>query len=84
MSPSTPYLVIAVAVLLLIFLTFFIWKVFVKKKMPESNMSFLGALAIPLIVGGIAFGDNKIVGYGLIGAGVLFAVIDILRRVKKR
>jgi hypothetical protein len=41
-------------------------------------------LAFPLIVAGILFGENRLIGYGLMGAGILLAFIDIVVRYKNR
>jgi hypothetical protein len=32
---------------------------------------------------GLIFGDNRFIGYSFLGLGVLFAIIDIIRKVKK-
>jgi hypothetical protein len=41
-------------------------------------------LALPLVLAGILFGENRLIGYGLMGAGVLLAVIDIIIRYRNQ
>ena len=40
----------------------------------------LTGLAFAFILSGLLFGDNGLIGYGLMGIGVIFAVIDMIRR----
>ncbi len=40
----------------------------------------LAALAFVLILAGILFGQERLVGYGLIAAGVVLALIDIVKK----
>ncbi len=41
-----------------------------------SNLAILG---MSLVVLGIIFGDNRLIGYPFIGVGVLLSVIDAIR-----
>jgi hypothetical protein len=44
----------------------------------------LASLAFGFVVAGIVFGnDNRLIGYGLMGIGVLLAVLDIFRNRNK-
>jgi uncharacterized membrane protein len=54
--------------------------VFVGRRGKGEELSKLTILAFVLIISGIVFGDDRFIGYGLIGAGVLVAVIDIIRK----
>jgi hypothetical protein len=40
--------------------------------------------AFLLIISGIVFGDNRLIGYSLLGAGVLLAIIDIIMNRKDK
>ena len=51
----------------------------VKKK---SGLTPLGGLAFSFTIAGIFWGDSRFLGYSLIGAGIILAVIDILRKSK--
>ena len=46
-----------------------------------SNLSIIG---MSLVVLGIIFGDDRLIGYSFIGVGVLVSVIDAVRNRKKQ
>jgi hypothetical protein len=50
---------------------------FTSRRKPEKGLSRLAALSFAFILAGIIFGENRLVGYSLLGIGVLLAVIDI-------
>jgi len=52
----------------------------------SHQISTLTMLGLTVIVLGIIFGDNRWVGYPLIGAGVLLAIIDAVyvKSIEKR
>ena len=52
-----------------------------KQYKKPSNLAILG---MSLVVLGIIFGDNRIVGYSFIGVGVLLSVVDIIRNRKQQ
>jgi hypothetical protein len=45
-----------------------------------SNLAILG---MSLVVLGIIFGDDRLIGYSFIGVGVLLSVIDAIRNRKQ-
>jgi hypothetical protein len=45
-----------------------------------SNLAILG---MSLVVLGIIFGDDRIIGYSFIGVGVLLSIIDAIRNRKQ-
>jgi len=47
----------------------------------ERGISKLAALAFAFIIAGIIFAENRLVGYSLLGIGVILAVIDIYSRM---
>ena len=51
-----------------------------KQLLNPSNLLILG---ISLVVLGIIFGDERIIGYSFIGVGVLLSVIDAIRNRKQ-
>jgi hypothetical protein len=53
-----------------------------KKTRSESMLSPLAGLSFVLIITGVIFGENQIIGYSLMGAGVLIALIDIVKKLK--
>lgn len=56
----------------------------IRKKGPQKQLSPLAALAFLLVVAGIFFGEDRLIGYGLLGAGVVLAIIDIIRKQWRR
>ena len=51
-----------------------------KQYRKPSNLAILG---MSLVVLGIIFGDERIIGYSFIGVGVLLSVIDAIRNRKQ-
>ena len=79
MESSQIYILISIGVLLAIFLVFF----FLRKNKKQKRMTPLASLAFAFVIAGIVFGDNRVIGYSLIGTGVLLAIIDAVRKMKK-
>jgi len=77
MNPSQIYIAISIVVLAIIALLVF----FVNKK--YKKLTPLAGLAFGFILAGIIFGDDRLIGYSLIGIGVVFAVIDIIKKIRK-
>ena len=83
MEASQVYILISIVVLLIIFvLVFFVAKN--KKNKKQKTFTPLAGLAFAFIILGIIFGDNRVVGYSLIGFGVLLAIIDMVRKFKRK
>lgn len=75
MEPNNIYILISVLALVLIGLVLFIKQKSTKKKVrtPLTNLAYAFVLA------GILFGEERFLGYSLLGIGVLLSVIDIIR-----
>jgi len=56
--------------------------VLTRKKM-KKPLSPLASLAFAFIIAGLIFGENRLIGYSLMGVGVVFAIIDIIKKLKK-
>ena len=56
---------------------------FVSRGRGENRLTPLAGLAFACVVSGIVFGDDKLVGYSLLGLGVIIAVADIFNRSRK-
>jgi hypothetical protein len=54
-----------------------------RKRKQILNPSNLLILGMSLVVLGIIFGDDRLIGYSLIGVGVLLSVIDAIRNRKQ-
>jgi len=52
-----------------------------KQYRKPSNLTILG---MSLVVLGIIFGDDRLIGYSFIGVGVLLSVIDAIRNRKQQ
>lgn len=83
MEPSQIYILISILALFIItIIIFFVAKNNKNKK--QKTLTPLAGLAFAFVLAGIIFGDNQLIGYGLIGIGVLLAVIDIVINFKKK
>jgi len=79
MISSQIYILIAIIVLLIIALLMF----FVKKNKKEKRITPLAGIAFGFIIAGIVFGRIRLIGYSLIGIGILLSVIDIFNKSRK-
>jgi hypothetical protein len=78
MNTSIPYIAITIGVLALIVVALLIF--WINKKRPGKRLSVLAGLAFACIVAGVVFSENRLVGYGLMGVGVILAVVDALMK----
>jgi len=79
MNSSQIYILIAIIVLAIIAAVIF----FLKKDQPAKKLSRLAALAFAFVLAGIIFSENRLVGYGLMGVGVILAIVDAVKKSKK-
>jgi hypothetical protein len=49
-----------------------------------GHLTRLAGVAFALVVAGVIFGAHRVLGYALIGTGVALAVVDIVRRARRR
>jgi len=80
MNTSQIYIVISVVVLAIIALLVFL----VGKNRKDKKFTPLAGLAFGFILAGIIFVDNRLFGYGLIGVGIILAIIDIFKKLKSK
>ncbi|MBA7504858.1 hypothetical protein ES706_03516 [subsurface metagenome] len=80
MNESQIYIVIALVALAIIAMLL----IFMNKSKKQKRLSKLAGLALLFVISGIVFGDDRLIGYSLIGVGVLLAVIDIINNLKNR
>jgi len=78
MNTSQIYIVVSIAAFVLVLILFLAGRKKGKKLTP-----FLG-LAWALVLAGIIFGENRLIGYSFIGAGVVLAVIDVYITPRRR
>jgi len=81
MDASQIYILIGIVVLLIIAVLIILIKKPSKKKV--KPLTPLAGLAFAFIILGILFGDSRLVGYSLMGIGVVLAIIDIIMKLKK-
>lgn len=79
MESSTVFIVISILALALIVIILFT----IQQQTKRNKLTPLASLAFAFVLAGIIFSDEKIVGYGLIGAGVILSIIDIIKNTKK-
>ena len=59
--------------------------IFVARRGRGANkLSPLASLAFAFILAGTLFGEDRLVSYGLIGIGIVLAVVDIINRRKSQ
>lgn len=80
MIESQIYIAISIVVLAIIALVVF----FVNKNKKNKKLTPLAGLAFGFVLAGIIFGDDRLIGYSLIGIGIILAVIDIIKKSKKK
>ncbi len=78
MSNSTIYTAIAIVALAIIAALVF----FVRGRRKEQGMTPLAGVAFACVIAGILFSADRLVGYSLMGLGVLLAVVDMLNKAK--
>ena len=80
MNSSQIYIAIAIITLLIIVVLLFV----VGKSGKGRPLSPLAGVAFAFILAGILFSTNRLVGYGLMGVGVVLAVVDIIRKARNK
>lgn len=76
MNISAIYIFIAIVVLFIVAALVF----FLRVNRNEKRLTPLAGLAFGFVIAGIVFGQERIVGYGLMGVGVILAIIDMIRK----
>jgi hypothetical protein len=79
---NTSQIWVAVSIVALAVIAFLVFVAGKNKK--ENRLTPLAGLAFGFVLSGIVFGDNRIIGYGLMGAGVILAVVDMFNRSKNK
>jgi hypothetical protein len=74
------WIAISIAALIVIMVLLLISRRKGKQLLNPSNLLVLG---MSLVVLGIIFGDDRIIGYSFIGVGVLLSLIDAIRNRKQ-
>lgn len=77
MDATQVYIAMSIAILAIIAIIAF----FVHKEKKKA-LTTLTALSFAFVVAGIIFGGDRLIGYGLIGTGVILAIIDMITKLK--
>jgi len=78
MNTSQIYIAISILVLAIIAILVFA----VRKKRKDKAFTPVAGLAFGFVLAGLFFGDDRLIGYSLMGVGVILAIVDIVRNVK--
>ncbi|HUT22200.1 MAG TPA: hypothetical protein VMX18_02185 [Candidatus Bipolaricaulota bacterium] len=76
----TPYILISIIVLAVIAALVF----FLKGKKSGAKLTPLAGISFAFILAGMVFGESRIVGYSLMGAGVALAIVDMILKLKNK
>lgn len=76
MNISQIYIAVSIIVLAVIAILVF----FADKNRKEKRLTPLAGLAFGFVLAGMFVGDDRLIGYGLMGVGVLLAVVDMFRK----
>jgi len=80
MIASQIYILISIIALAIIAAVLF----FVRKDKKGKKLTHLASWSLMLILMGIIFGDNRLIGYSFIGIGVLLAILDMINKSKSK
>jgi len=75
METSKIYIAISILALVLIGIVLF----FKQKSTTKKIITPLTGLAYFFVLAGILFGDERLIGYSLLGIGVVLSIIDLIR-----
>jgi len=76
MNMTLPYIVISVGSLLILGMLAYA----TLKSGRPTRLTPLAGLAFVCVLAGIVLGEQRLIGYGLIAAGVVLALVDIWRK----
>jgi len=76
---SLVYIVMIIVVLAIIAILVFV----VRRDQRPSRLTPLSGLAFAFVLAGLFFGEERFIGYGLMGFGVILAIVDIIRSMRK-
>jgi hypothetical protein len=80
MATSLAFVAISIAVLAVVAILVF----FMRGKKAENRITPLAGVAFAFVLAGILFGEDRLLGYSLMGIGVILAAADILNRSRSK
>lgn len=78
MDNSQVYVLISLVAVALILTTL----VLMRKNMGKP-LSKIAAIAFSLVIAGVTLGEDRLIGYSLMGAGIAVAIVDIIKKKRK-
>jgi hypothetical protein len=79
MNFSSIYILISIAVLAIVALLIF----FVRKQRAQKKLTPLAGLAFAFVVASLMFSEQRLIGYSLMGVGVILALVEIITTKRK-
>ena len=79
MSISQMYIALFVIVLAIVAVLVFV----VGKGGAGQRLTPLASFAFAFVLAGLLFGENRIIGYGLMGIGVFLALVDMFNKSRR-
>lgn len=70
---------IYIAIVIIVFAIIALLFLSTEKRAKSKKLTPLTSLAFAFVIASILFEDNRLIGYGLIGVGIIIAFIDTLR-----
>jgi hypothetical protein len=71
-----PQIYLAISIIVLAVVALF--AVYISRNPQRKRLTPLAGLAFGFILAGLFLGDNRMIGYSLIGVGIILSVIDIV------
>ena len=75
---NAPQIYIIIAILALAVIAAFV--IFMKKDKKAKKLTPLASLSFAFVIAGIIFGDDRLIGYSLMGIGIILAIIDAVKK----
>ncbi|HSG43279.1 MAG TPA: hypothetical protein VLA72_09000 [Anaerolineales bacterium] len=79
MNTQTAYIAIAIVALAIVAILVFV----LGGNKQDNRLTPLAGLAFGFVIAGIIFTNDRLISYGLMGVGIILAVIDIFRSKRK-
>jgi len=78
MNISQIYILVSIVVLAAIAVLVFV----VGKQGTKTRLTPLASFAFAFVLAGILFSENRLIGYSLMGVGIILAIIDMVNKLK--
>lgn len=80
MISSPIWIIMAIVVLAILAVLSFL----ASKRGKEKRLTPLAGLAFVFVLAGVLFGNDRILGYSLLGVGVVLAIVDMFNKLRKK